>query len=104
MSGQWTVRLGAVECGYDGALVVAGEPVYAMNGSQPRYRCVAHAPRPVDQAQIAAARRALDEAQSHRFHTVLRRDAGIRGVQTATGLKSFSEVADHPAVRRTTLD
>jgi hypothetical protein len=101
MSGQWTVRSGDVTCGYDGAIVPAGQPVYAMPGQMPRYRCEAHAPRPVDAAQVDASRHAIAAAKTEKFHRVLRYDAGIRGVQTSTGLKPFSEVADDPAVRRT---
>jgi hypothetical protein len=101
MSGQWTVRSGDVPCGYDGATVPAGEPVYAMSGTMPRYRCVHHAPRPVDEAQVVAARQALETARTQQFHRVLREDAGIRGVHTADGPKPFHEVADrHPDVAR----
>jgi hypothetical protein len=104
VSGQWTVRSGDVACGYDGAIVPAGEPVYAMPGQMPRYRCEAHAPRPVDPAQVEKARQALATAKTEKVHRVLRDDAGIRGVQSAQGPKPFAAIAHDAVVRKATQD
>lgn len=93
MSGHWSVRSGDVKCGYDGGTVLAGAPVYVMSGAIPRYRCVTHAPRPLDEAQVAKARQELEAARTQKFHKVLE-DAGIEGVQTASGPKPFAAVAD----------
>ena len=98
--GHWTVREGDVTCGYDGCAIPAGEPVYAMPGTFPRYRCQTHAPRPINQAEIAEAQQAIANRTREQFHRVLSKDAGIRGVMTPAGPKPFHEVSDDPVIAR----
>lgn len=51
--GVWALSRDGTTCGYDGAVIPAGEPVYTVTGTT-LHRCATHAPRPLTEADLSA--------------------------------------------------